>query len=202
MKNPLKKLKAPKKKSKTDLSDVLFYVPLLISFVFAYFVYSKSNQLIISALIPISVFSISLLFKKEKREEAKGLKDVLLFYSRFLYFSSLEEDYHLGFTSAIDSLPICELKDKLTDYQENESNELPLTVTKKQSEFALISFISVLLHSDEEYSSSAINELERKISLFEKDCHHKEETPLTYVSSFLIIVLFIFVFFFSIISYE
>lgn len=201
MKNPLKKLKAPKKKSKVDLSDVLFYVPLLISFVFAYFVYSKSNQLIISALIPISVFSISLLFKKEKHEETKGLKDVLLFYSRFLYFSSLEEDYHLGFTSAINSLPICELKDRLTDFQENESNELPLNITKKQSEFALISFINVLLHSEEEYSPSATSELERKISLFEKDCN-KEETPLTTITSFLIIVLFIFVFFFSVISYE
>lgn len=42
MKNPLKKLKAPKKKSKTDLSDVLFYVPLLISFVFAYFSIQKA----------------------------------------------------------------------------------------------------------------------------------------------------------------
>ena len=72
MKNPLKKLKAPKKKSKTNLSDVFFYVPLLISFVFAYFVYSKSNQLIISALIPLSVFSISLLFKKEKEEDSPG----------------------------------------------------------------------------------------------------------------------------------
>lgn len=201
MKNPLKKLKAPKKKSKVDLSDVLFYVPLLISFVFAYFVYSNSNQLIISALIPISVFSISLLFKKEKHEETKGVKDVLLFYSRFLYFSSLEEDYHLGFTAAINSLPICELKDRLTDFQENESNELPLNITKKQSEFALISFINVLLHSEEEYSPSATSELERKISLFEKDCH-KEETPLTLITSFLIIVLFIFVFFFSVISYE
>ena len=201
MKNPLKKLKAPKKKSKTDPSDVLFYVPLLISFVFAYFVYSKSNQLIISALIPISVFSISLLFKKEKHEERKGLKDVLLFYSRFLYFSSLEEDYHLGFISAINSLPICELKDRLTDFQENESNELPLNITKKQSEFALISFINVLLHSQEEYSPSATSELERKISLFKKDCH-KEETPLTFITSFVIILLFVFVFFFSVISYE
>lgn len=201
MKNPLKKLKAPKKKSKTDLSDVLFYVPLLISFVFAYFVYSKSNQLIISALIPISVFSISLLFKKEKHEETKGLKDVLLFYSRFLYFSSLEEDYHLGFNAAINSLPICELKDRLTDFQENESNGLPLNITKKQSEFALISFINVLLHSEEEYSPSATSELERKISLFKKDCH-KEETPLTSITSFVIILLFVFVFFFSVISYE
>ena len=178
MKNPLKKLKAPKKKSKTNLSDVFFYVPLLISFVFAYFVYSKSNQLIISALIPISVFSISLLFKKEKHEETKGLKDVLLFYSRFLYFSSLEEDYHLGFTSAINSLPICELKDRLTDFQENESNELPLNITKKQSEFALISFINVLLHSEEEYSPSATSELERKISLFKKDCHKEEKETI------------------------
>lgn len=201
MKSHLKKLKAPKKKNKTDLSDVLFYIPLLISFFFAYFVYSKSNQLIISALIPISVFSISLLFKKEKHEETTGLKDVLLFYSRFLYFSSLEEDYHLGFTSAINSMPICELKDRLTDYQENESDELPLTVTKKQTEFALISFINVLLHSEEEYSPSTTSELERKISLFEKDCH-KEETSIASITSFVIMVLFIFVFFFSVITHE
>ena len=200
MKNPLKKLKATKKK-KIKLSDILFYVPLLISFIIAYFVYSESNQLVISALIPISVFSISLLFKKEQHQEVKGLKDVLLFYSRFLYFSSLEEDYHLGFSSAINSMPICELKDKLNDYQDNESNELPLNITKKQSEFALISFINVLLHSGEDYSPSATNELERKISLFEKECDNKE-TSLTSITSVLILILFIFVFFFSIITYE
>lgn len=100
MKNPLKKLKVPKKKSKTDLSDVLFYVPLLISFVFAYFVYSKSNQLIISALIPISVFfNITAFQKRETRREERIEGCVVILFSFSLFFflgGGLSSRIHFG----------------------------------------------------------------------------------------------------------
>ncbi len=176
MKNPFKKKKNVKEKKKVDLSEILFYLPLLVSLLISYFIYSKSEKIFPCALFPLSALALSMLFKKEKKETKKGLDSVLLFYQYFLYFSSLEEDYVSGFSYAIDALPICELKDKLKDYLEgeNKDNEIPLSINRKQSEFSLISFLSLLLHNEEEYSYQTTMELKRKILLFEKDV--KENT--------------------------
>lgn len=195
MKNPFKKKKTTKEKKKIDIQEMLFYLPLLFSLILCYFIYSKSEQILPCILYPLSALCLSLLFKKEKQEKEKGLDDAILFYHRFLYFSALEEDYTLGFTSAISSLPISDLKDKLLDYQEQEvkENEIPLTVNKKQSEFALISFISLLLHNQEEYSSSTTTELKRKISLFENDGKEDDETSAFIIPS-LMLSIYVFLF--------
>ncbi len=195
MKNPFKKKKKTNEKKKIDIQEILFYLPLLFSLVLCYFIYSKSDQILPCILFPLSAFSLSLLFRKEKKEKEKGLDDAILFYHRFLYFSSLEEDYSLGFSSAIHSLPISDLKDKLLDYQEQEvkENEIPLTVNKKQSEFALISFISLLLHNEEEYSTSTTSELKRKIALFEEDGKEKDEAS-SFVIPSLLLSLYVFLF--------
>lgn len=196
MKNPFKKKKTTKEKKKIDVSEILFYLPLLISLLVSYFIYSKSEKILPCALFPLSALALSMLFKKEKRKKEKGLEDVLLFYQYFLYFSSIEENYVSGFSLAIDTLPICELKDNLKDYLEGEhnENEIPLSVNRKQSEFSLISFISLLLHNHEEYSYQTTVELKRKIFLFEKDV--KEDTgsnplvvPCLLLSSYILLFL-------------
>ncbi len=194
MKNPFKRKKTVKEKKKIEINEILFYVPLLFSLLLCYFIYSKTDQILPCALFPLSALALSLLFRKERKEKEKGLDDVLLFYNHFLYFSSLEEDYVSGFSSAIDALPICDLKDKLKDYQEQENKEeIPLSVNKKQSEFALISFISLLLHNEEEYSYQTTIELKRKILLFEKDAKEKEEnSPLVIPSLLLSLYVFLF----------
>lgn len=195
MKNPFKKKKTTKEKKKIDIQEILFYLPLLFSLVLCYFIYSKSEQILPCILYPLSALCLSLLFKKEKQEKEKGLDDAILFYHRFLYFSALEEDYTIGFSSAISSLPISDLKDKLLDYQEQEvkENEIPLTVNKKQSEFALISFISLLLHNQEEYSSSTTTELKRKVALFENDGKEDNETSAFVIPS-LMLSVYVFLF--------
>lgn len=203
MKNPFHwKKKEKKEKKDTEIKNsVLMYLPFILSFFAAYFLYQKTNSLLLTMLLPLSIFALTLLWNNLNHKESNPFQEVSSFYQHFLTYSSLEENYRTGFKMAIDALPLSDIKDKLIDYLETDFNEpIPLSIYKTRGEFSLLVYIQGLIKNEEEYSKENINLLAYKITAFQKE-REKENNISPLLPIFILLSGFIMVFYFSLIHY-
>lgn len=198
MKNPLKKFKSREKKK----SGISFYLPIVLSFLPAFLLYQRTANLLLSGLVPLSVFSLTLLYRDEKGKKAEELEDALLFYKRFYYYSALKNDYQGGFYEALESLPLSEFKDRLKDHIEKEENGvLPLAVTKTREEFRLIGYVNTLITTMEEYTPENRTGLKKRIDSFVKENQKKTRIQDTAVMTGLLLA-FLLIFLTSLLGHE
>lgn len=195
--NPFKK----SSKNESEKISISFYLPIIITFSLSIYVYSKCDNFMIAGLILISGLIISLLTKNVIAKPNKEKNDVMDFYNHFLIYSSLEENYLDGLNLAISNMPLTPLKDKLVDYQEAENkSELPLTISNTREEYNLISYIELLLRTNEEYSSISAKILKDKIDAFSNRTDYpniQNKNPLYLLFSIEFLLIFL-----SIINYE
>lgn len=188
-------------KNESEKISISFYLPIIITFSLSIYVYSKCDNFIIAGLILISGLIISLLTKNVIAKPNKEKNDVMDFYNHFLIYSSLEENYLDGLNLAISNMPLTPLKDKLVDYQEAENkSELPLTISNTREEYNLISYIELLLRTNEEYSSISAKILKDKIDAFSNRTDYpniQNKNPLYLLFSIEFLLIFL-----SIINYE
>lgn len=132
--------------------------------------------------------------KKEKqKQERQG--ELSLFYQHLLYYAYLEDDMKTGMDKAIDRLGISQLKDELVLYQESGyKDNPPLTFLHTREEVLLIDLIRRQLFSEDEDPKSSLRKMNVLWKKYEKQLEPKRET----ISSDLIILLFSFLFLFSI----
>lgn len=130
--------------------------------------------------------------EKEKRERQGELS---LFYQRLIYYAYLEDDMKTGMDKAIDSLGISQMKDELILYQESGYKENPpLTFLHTREEVLLIDLIRKELFSENEDPKSTLRKINLLWEKYEIHLGPKKER----ISSDLILLLFSFLFLFSI----
>lgn len=186
-----KNLKSEKTKIKTK-TDKTTILALVIGVLLTFLSYLLSEDLIISVFVfCIMMYIVTGLKISEKSHD---IDDALTFYHLYLSRLVFTSSYHEAFLEAVEKMEISALKDKLTDFIEAEnSSELPLQITGSRSEYSLISFLYILYHNDEDYSSMTTAIYQAKLSEYENECKHKnpldERTiPIIFVSLFVILV--------------
>ncbi len=203
MKNPFKKTISKEKKAKKKAKTSLFlYLPVVVSFLPAFLLYKKTDSLLLTALLPVSVFALTFLFRREKAEKKEGLEDALLFYDRFYYYSALKKDYQGGFYEALESLPLSDFRDGLKDHIEKEEGGiLPLAVTKTRDEFLLIGYVSSLLTNLEEYTPENREGLKKRIESFRNENRNPESGKSTMMMDCLL-AAYLLIFLLSLLGHE
>ena len=116
---------------------ILTILSLLLGLVIGYILFDKSNSNILYLIFPILIiFSTWMLLSKEvknllvKKDTEKLRKTYLSFFENFYIFSSLNNSYESGFSTAVSNLESSELKNQLLDFLENDSNEQKLPFQK------------------------------------------------------------------------
>ncbi len=105
-------------------------------------------------------FSLNKKTLKDKEYETGKIK----FYKSFLIYSTLENDYLIGFNKAIASLNISELKDSLLNYQEADfEGKIPIKDTNSLVENEIIDILYFTIHEKKETDYNTIERLKNLI---------------------------------------
>lgn len=119
---------------------------------------------------------------KKNKKLMQYEENKLSFYESFLLYSSLENDYVLGFKKALSSLYICELKDALTTYEENNfAGSIPLKETSSLIDNQITELIYTCIHEKQETDYVTLERLKDLIA------RKKEETANSLYFSFPVI---------------
>ncbi len=167
------KFKTNSKAKKKDANKSLWILLLsILVFLLLLFLTMNLPLALISALCVYFLIYYVLdglkLNKKEKKKESIE-KEKLTFYKNLLLYASLENDYKEGIKLASSLLPICELKDRLITYQENEfKGSLPVSETNSAIDNQIVELINNNLFADET-SKDVLERLEKLIDDREKE---------------------------------
>lgn len=151
-------------KTKTNYSLLVYLVLIMFAFILYYF----TKQVLFSFItifVGAGMFHLysSTIIEKSKSKQVKSEGKIYIdFYKNFELYSSIENDYQAGFNKAIDLLPVCKLKERLTEYQENTLTlEEALVLLSSRSEFQLITEIkrSLLVSEDFYEKNQRISQL-------------------------------------------
>ena len=163
-------LKLEKKKKKDSVKNYTLLIISAISITVFLLILIFTYELLLALIAGTCVFFLLYYSFDGFSLNKKTLKDYeyenekLDFYKMFLLYSTLENDYLVGFTKAVNSLNISELKDSLLNYQEADyDGKLPITETNSLLGNEIIDIIYSSIHDKKETDFSTIERLKNLI---------------------------------------
>ena len=151
------KSKIFKDKNKTNLLLIVTASSIVLAFVL-YYITKQILFSFISIFACIGIyflFSTNILEKSKNKETINEGKIYIDFYNNFQLFSSLENDYQAGFNKATTLLPVCKLKEKISEYQDNTLTlEESLVLLSSRNESQLITEVKRSIIASEYYDKN------------------------------------------------
>ena len=118
--------------------------------------------------LPLAYSCVLFFSSTNSKKTNEKYNSLIEFYWYFYHYSTLLNSYDEGFKYASSSLKESHLKDDLTDYLENPTNELPLSCFNTRIETKLNQFIYRLCQL-EETSYRDLNDLKHLIKEYERE---------------------------------
>ena len=183
------------KKSSFDQNLLLFLLAGLLFGLVFYLLSKKLFLFVLSMLCFLTFYLLTSAGKEKLTPEKSKIKEKeynLTFVRLFYHYSSLLNSYEEGFKKAYEVLPLCHLKDKLTDYMDNPKGPLPLLLTNTLQENSLIDLLNRFLHSQEEVTSEDLGRLQRAIRLYEEEDRSKSQMSVSFLLPSVLLLVYLF----------
>lgn len=196
LKEKIKKHTASSKKS----SNTSIYF-LLCGALSGILLFILTRQILLFAISMVLSFSSYLLFfdnlstMPKEKEAKKEIADRIEFFSSFYEYSALTNSYQEGFHLAFESMGSSHLKDKITDYLENEEGILDISYTHSQKETHILDKIIRYYKNQEEVDYTLLASHQKEIEEYKKEGDKKIDFNLT--TCLLLLLIWSFFFFFA-----
>ena len=198
-----KKLK--KTTSKKNTSANIFITICLISIAIFITILFLTYNLLLALISGICVFFLlyylfdGLSLNTSKLQYHNYEKDKVYFYDLFMLYSSLENDYLIGFKKAVDNLNISELKDSLQNYIESDlSGKLPIQLENSLIDNEIVDLINIAIHDRKETNITTLERLKNNIIKKKDEIEQLQFTAFPIINVFLAIYLLAFTLSFAI----